>query len=106
MATLVIVCSILAALTILQLVQNRYKKGLRSIPGPFVASISDLWKVNAVYQEDMPRRNMAVHEKYGPVVRIGPNHVSCSSLDALNIINRSKEAFAKVKDGSFLGKCL
>lgn len=80
----------------LQTLRTRYRRGLAKIPGPFVASISNLWKVNAVYKGDMPRRNMAVHEKYGPVVRIGPKHVSFASPQALYIIHASRRAYAKV----------
>ncbi|KAI2768408.1 benzoate 4-monooxygenase cytochrome P450 [Daldinia loculata] len=79
----------------LQLLYTRYRKQLNSIPGPFVASFSNLWKLAAVYYEDMPGWNMSVHEKYGPVVRIGPNHVSFASPDAFQIIHGSRQAFAK-----------
>lgn len=81
----------------LQLLYTRYRKQLNSIPGPFVASFSNLWKLAAVYYEDMPGWNMSVHEKYGPVVRIGPNHVSFASPDAFQIIHGSRQAFAKVR---------
>ena len=86
--TLVLLC--------LQTLRTRYSRGLAKIPGPFVASISNIWKVNAVYKGDMPRRNMAVHENYGPVVRIGPKHVSFASPQALHIIYASRRAYAKV----------
>ena len=83
-------------LSCLQTLRTRYRRGLTTIPGPFIASISNLWKINAVYKGDMPRRNMAVHQKYGPVVRIGPNHVSFASPQALHTIHSSRQAYAKV----------
>lgn len=98
MAAAIIICGTLAALGILQLFYNRYRKGLRAIPGPFLASISNYWKISGVYHGDMHHKNRKVHEKYGPVVRIGPNHVSFASVDALNLIHGSKQAFAKVND--------
>lgn len=79
-----------------QLLRTRYRKGLRDIPGPFVASFSNLWKIVAVYHGDMPRRNVALHEQYGPVVRIGPKHVSFASPEAFSIIHSSRQAYAKV----------
>ncbi|KAI0010205.1 benzoate 4-monooxygenase cytochrome P450 [Xylariaceae sp. FL0662B] len=79
----------------LQLLFTRYRGGLADIPGPFSASFCNLWKVLAVYKDDMPQRNIAVHRKYGSVVRIGPNHVSFSSPEALQIIHGSRQAYPK-----------
>ncbi|KAF1950338.1 hypothetical protein CC80DRAFT_359164, partial [Byssothecium circinans] len=67
-------------------IRTRYKSGLSKIPGPFVASISNVWKINAVYQGDIHRRQAQVHEEYGPVVRIGPNDVSFASASAMKHI--------------------
>lgn len=93
------VWSILVSLILLfwfQLLRTRYRKGLRHIPGPLVASFSNLWKVIAVHNGDMPRRNMAVHKKYGRVVRIGPKHVSFENPQAFFTIHGSRQAYAKV----------
>ncbi|KUI58928.1 Pisatin demethylase [Cytospora mali] len=43
----------------------------------------------------MPGWNIRVHDKYGPVVRIGPSHVSFCSPAAFQAIYASKHAFAK-----------
>ncbi|KAK6951538.1 hypothetical protein Daesc_006059 [Daldinia eschscholtzii] len=86
----------------LQLLYTRYRKQLSSIPGPFIASFSNLWKLAAVYYEDMPGWNMKVHDKYGPVVRIGPNHVSFASPEAFQVIHATRQAFAKVREYFFL----
>ena len=80
-----------------QMIWTRYSSGLSAIPGPFSASFSNLWKVLAVYKDEMPPRNIAVHRKYGPVVRIGPKHVSFSSPGALQIIHGSRQAYPKVR---------
>lgn len=80
----------------IQLLRTRYRPHLSTIPGPFVASFSNFWKLAAVYQEDMPAWNISVHEKYGSVVRIGPNHVSFSSPSAFQTIYTSRQAFPKV----------
>lgn len=81
----------------LQCLYTRYRGGLHTIPGPFLASVSNWWKIVAVYRDEMPRRNIEVHRKYGPVVRIGPNHVSFSSPEALQIIHGSRQAYPKVR---------
>lgn len=74
---------------------TRYHNGLHAIPGPLLASVSSYWKFNAIWCEDMPQRNTLLHEKYGPLVRIGPNHVSASSAEALQAIYRARSGFLK-----------
>ena len=74
----------------------RFHNGLNKIPGPFLASLSSFWKFYVVWCEDMPRRNSLLHEKFGPLVRIGPNHVSASSAEAIQTIHRAKTGFVKV----------
>ncbi|KAK6005954.1 hypothetical protein QM012_006364 [Aureobasidium pullulans] len=49
----------------------------------------------AVYKDEMPRKNVEVHKKYGSVVRIGPKHVSFSSPEALQTIHGNRQAFPK-----------
>jgi hypothetical protein len=79
-----------------QLSCTRQKPGLYPVPGPFLASISNLWKINAVYRGVMPSRNVEVHQKYGLVIRVGPKHVSFSSLAAIKTIYSSRQHFQKV----------
>ena len=55
-----------------------------------------------VWREDMPRRNTLLHEKFGPLVRIGPNHVSASSAEALQAVHRAKTGLNK--GGSFVSR--
>ncbi|KAI9842249.1 MAG: hypothetical protein M1837_007394 [Sclerophora amabilis] len=43
----------------------------------------------------MPSRNVELHAKYGPIVRIGPNHVSLSDPEALRAIYSTKSVFTK-----------
>ncbi|KAK0493477.1 cytochrome P450 monooxygenase [Armillaria luteobubalina] len=60
--------------------------GLRSYPGPFIAKFSDTWLVYATYKEHRSEVIHDLHMKYGPFVRIAPNHVSVALPDAQNII--------------------
>lgn len=83
-------------LAIIYLVYIRYFTGLSRIPGPFIASISNLWKINAAWQEDMPARNIALHKKHGPLVRIGPNMISVDEPSAMSIIYGFKPIYRKV----------
>lgn len=80
------------------LLRNRYYHGLNKIPGPFIASLTSLWKWNVVRREEMPFVNTELHEKHGPLVRIGPNHVSASSAESIQTVHRSRSGFTKVSD--------
>ncbi|KAK1220916.1 hypothetical protein PQX77_016295 [Marasmius sp. AFHP31] len=67
----------------------RPRHPLSDIPGPFLARYTDLWQV---YYARIGRRHMAVHEahkKYGPLVRIAPNHLSVADFDLVPIIYAS-----------------
>lgn len=61
-----------------KIVLTRYWPGLRSIPGPFLASISNLDRIWSCYAGQQMNYHLKLHEKYGPLVRVGPNHVSFS----------------------------
>lgn len=70
--------------------------GLGHIPGPFISKFSNLWKINAAYRGEMPQRNIALHRKYGPLVRMGPNLISVDDPAALPIIYTFKPIWRKV----------
>lgn len=83
-------------LLLVYLLRTRYYRGLNKIPGPFLASITSLWKWHIVYQERMPFKNTELHEKHGPLVRIGPNHISASSAESIQVVHRARSGFTKV----------
>lgn len=72
-----------------------YGNSLRRVPGPFLARFSNFWKLSAAWNQDMPKRNIEAHQKYGPVVRIGHNTVSVSDSSALATVY-SFQAWDKV----------
>ena len=49
---------------------------LSHVPGPFLASITNLQRVYWVYTRKAHHTHIALHQKYGPLVRMGPNMVS------------------------------
>lgn len=85
---------------LVQYLWTRYRPGLRNVPGPLLASLSNFWRIGGVLSQDMPWRNIAVHEKYGPLVRIGPNHVSTSDPQALKMIYNFTNIFRKVHEST------
>lgn len=61
---------------------KKYASPLRTIPGPLLASCSRLWKVWSTYSGHTELDHIALHKKYGPVVRTAPNEVSFASTNA------------------------
>jgi len=66
---------------------------LRSIPGPFLASISKLWLVQQQLGSRRPLVDQALHKKYGPIVRVSPKEVIVSSPASKRIIYGRFPAF-------------
>ena len=57
-------------------VYQKFLSPLARVPGPFLASLSNLWwTFKIVNQRDQAWEAIRLHEKHGPVVRIGPNEV-------------------------------
>ncbi|KAH6843270.1 cytochrome P450 [Chaetomium sp. MPI-CAGE-AT-0009] len=46
---------------------------LKKYPGPFLAGWTNLWRLWQVISGEYAPRMKKLHEKYGPIVRIGPN---------------------------------
>lgn len=69
---------LMTALGVASTIVTRYRAGLRRIPGPFLASISNLDRVWSCLAGEQMNYHLKLHEKYGPLVRIGPRHVSFS----------------------------
>ncbi|KAK8071849.1 hypothetical protein PG996_005197 [Apiospora saccharicola] len=53
----------------------------RSIPGPRLARFTRLWYFKKVWDGSWHRDNMALHQKYGPIVRVAPGWFSLSAPD-------------------------
>jgi len=85
-------------------------RGIRGYPGPFLAKFSDLW---LGYVSKAGHRSEVVHEihqKYGPIVRIAPNHISIADPEALNVVyghgngtlkSNFYDAFVSIRRGVF-----
>lgn len=63
---------------LISIIQTRYKSGLSNLPGPFLAKISNLDRIWSCASGEQMNYHLQLHQKYGPLVRIGPNHVSFS----------------------------
>ena len=87
---------LLVVLLLTHLARNRYKPVLRDIPGPFLASLSDLWQLVHCYRGES-RHEYRLHRKYGSsLLRLGPNKIAVADPEAIRVIYGYKPVFAKV----------
>ncbi|KAK3692953.1 cytochrome P450-like protein [Podospora appendiculata] len=87
--------TVVLALGLGWLLKNRYHNGLNKYPGPFLASVTDWWRFVDVYRRRPEKTHIALHEKHGSVVRLGPNALSFSDPDALKTIYGLNKGFIK-----------
>ena len=73
----------------------RFWHSLSRFPGPFVASLTNLWKVYHIYRGDFEYVLLDAHRKYGKIVRIGPNHLDISDVSAVKGIYGTGRDFPK-----------
>ncbi len=85
------------AIVLAILLSRRYRKGLRDIPGPFFASVLPLDRIVTAASGHLFLTHIKYHEKYGPRVRVGPNHVSISDANVIPQIYGITTAFTKVR---------
>ncbi|OAG11211.1 putative benzoate 4-monooxygenase cytochrome P450 [Paraphaeosphaeria sporulosa] len=78
-----VVWAVALILVLLALQSGRTWWRLRHIPGPFLASLTDLYRINWVWSKQAHLKLQQCHKRYGKVVRIGPNTVSFSDPAAV-----------------------
>jgi hypothetical protein len=69
---------------------------LRHIPGPFPACITNFHRAYWVTTKRAHLILQDVHEKYGEIVRIGPNTVVFSNPEAIPTVYPARTGFPKV----------
>ncbi|GAB7337947.1 hypothetical protein MBLNU457_4327t1 [Dothideomycetes sp. NU457] len=73
-----------------------YLDPLRRYPGPYLASITDLWRMlDAAFGAHKPPSDIALHQKYGDVVRKGPNVLSFAQAEAVADIYGTDKGYSK-----------
>jgi hypothetical protein len=87
---------ILAIWSLGYIVYMRFLHPLARYPGPFLASLTNLWKAYEMYQGQMEYTIRDLHDKHGAIVRIGPNDLVISHPDAVKQIYLSGSSFQKV----------
>lgn len=74
----------------------RYQPHVRHIPGPWLASITDAWRMIKVHGGRFEQTNRALHQKYGDLVRVGPNCISVGDPREIRQIYGITRLFEKV----------
>ena len=89
---------LLAALLIIGLfraISTRYRHDLRKIPGPFLASFTNLDRIWSSAKGNQMDYHLSLHSKHGRLVRVGPNHVSISDGNAIQQLYSISSKFYK-----------
>lgn len=63
-----------------------YFHPLARFPGPFLASVTDLWQTYQFLTLKQPYNLAELHAKYGQFVRYGPDKLSITAEDAIPLI--------------------
>jgi hypothetical protein len=88
--------SFIAVTVIAYFLRIRNRPGLRDVPGPWLASISSLDRIWSCATGLQMSYHLKLHKSYGPLVRIGPNHVSFSDASLIPVVYAIGTKFWKV----------
>ncbi|KAI5367471.1 putative cytochrome P450 [Septoria linicola] len=91
----------LALLAVLSITLVKRYYTLRHVPGPFLASVTDLWIAVRVWRgEYMIEIVGDLHKQYGDVVRTGPNRISFAKPEAIPEIYGTSQVYPKSRSYS------
>ncbi|KAJ4145123.1 hypothetical protein LMH87_003982 [Akanthomyces muscarius] len=74
------------------LLYNTFFHSLRKFPGPWLHSFTSIPHTRLTLSGSSHRKHLALHLKYGPVVRIAPNILSFNHPDALKDLRGHRKA--------------
>lgn len=66
---------LVAATAVVYIVYQCFFSPLAKVPGPFIAKLTKFYRAYLVLGGQAHRDYVALHQKYGKVVRIAPNEV-------------------------------
>lgn len=82
--------------TVVYLAVQRFQKGLSKYPGPFIASLTHVWRAVDMSGRSTQITYRQLHAKYGDVVRVGPNVLSFGDPAAIRDIYGLNKGYTKV----------
>ncbi|KAE9372699.1 pisatin demethylase [Stipitochalara longipes BDJ] len=95
MDTILYLSTSFLSIVIGQLLINKYYQGLNNIPGPWLASTTNLWRVLLTLGRRPEVVHKKLHKKYGDVVRMGPSFVSITDLETVKRIFSPNSGYIK-----------
>lgn len=95
-ACLVSLCGLLS-LFIIHTLHTAFRKGIRQVPGPWLAKFTIFYRISLVSKGNGVQEYRRLHEKYGDIVRVGPYHVSVNDPQAIQQIYGISSKFRKVR---------
>ncbi|KAI1383967.1 cytochrome P450 [Hypoxylon trugodes] len=100
-----VVIGFVAIITGAYIIYQCFFSPLAGIPGPFIAKLTGLYHAHLANQGTLHRDLIALHRKYGKVVRIGRNVLSVEEAAAFQQIYKAGNRFYKAKSyGVIQGK--
>ncbi|KAI1460043.1 pisatin demethylase [Annulohypoxylon moriforme] len=85
----------LLILAIFYFSRNYFNRGLNKYPGPTLAHFTDWYRFYKVWLRHPEQWHIKLHEKYGDVVRLGPNSLSFGNPNAIKVIYGLGKGFTK-----------
>jgi len=86
---------LITVLITVYLLQQKYQEGLNKYPGPFIASLTNHWRVLDVWKRDTHVTYQKLHQKYGDIVRVGPRVLSFGHPNAIADIYGLNKGYTK-----------
>ena len=90
------VIAICLTLLCLYYLSTLFAYGLWDLPGPTLAKVSNLWRLIEAWKGHQELALQDLHRKHGKLVQIGPNVISITDPDAIEIIFGIKTDLPKV----------
>jgi hypothetical protein len=84
-------------LVIVHLIWNVSRLKSTGVSGPFLAGFTDLWRNHMMKRGDYMQNVQGLHQKYGKLVRLGPNYISCNDPLAVPTIYGTNPVWNKVR---------
>ncbi|KIX09656.1 uncharacterized protein Z518_00737 [Rhinocladiella mackenziei CBS 650.93] len=78
-----------------RLIYNKYGHGVNHIPGPTLASFTDLWRLLITWSWRPENEHIRLHRKHGKLVRLGPKTISVSDPRAIQTIYALNSGYIK-----------
>lgn len=83
-------------LLVIRLVYNFFQLSSTGVKGPFLASLTDVWRAYEMRQPLFEERINSLHKKYGNLVRLGPRYVSVIDPTAVPVVFGTRPVWKKV----------